>query len=141
MTTYRIYGRGDGHDYGSWEGESPEEALAAMYKEAGYDGPVDLTRWIVEPEAEEVDLGMWHGRHAKLTTASPTSSYGQPVLRLENDDGVIDYGPLDLVSSEGFAGLLTAQALVMQLVAESEDELTLQQESLVRAFCGPSGAF
>lgn len=41
MTTYNISNRMSAHSFGSYEGATPEEAIAAMLADAGHDGPAD----------------------------------------------------------------------------------------------------
>lgn len=51
------------------------------------------------------------GHIATLTTESPASRYGNPVLRVVDPDGAdwLDYGPLDVLPS----GLTAAELVVM----------------------------
>ena len=142
MNSYRIFGRGDGHDYGLWPGETPEEALAAMYQEAGYEGPVDLTPWLVEAEKEEeLHLGRWGQHERTLTTNSPCSSYGRPVLRvIEPDRQVVDCGPADFVSLPGpLAPFTPAGQVVEEMVAlrlEKGQRLSSRERCLLHSFLG-----
>lgn len=48
MTHYRITGRGDGEDYGIWKGETPEDAVRALLRDAGSDEEPIMENWIVE---------------------------------------------------------------------------------------------
>lgn len=42
MTTYDIYNTSTGHSLGYYDGETPEVALDAMARDAGYDGTDDM---------------------------------------------------------------------------------------------------
>jgi hypothetical protein len=57
MATYRIEGKGDGNDYGVYEGETAEQALQALFDDAGATGAPKLEDWIVtEANTARADL-------------------------------------------------------------------------------------
>ena len=47
MTSYEITGRGDGHLYGIYQGETPEDAVRALLNDAGSDEDPDMEAWYV----------------------------------------------------------------------------------------------
>ncbi len=54
MKRFRVEGLGNGIDYGVWEAETPDGAIAAMMADAGYKSAeqspfdrIDLDKWLV----------------------------------------------------------------------------------------------
>jgi hypothetical protein len=48
MAQYRITGKGDGVEYGIYEGTTPEEAVQALLDEADSSDTPQMDRWIVQ---------------------------------------------------------------------------------------------
>ena len=50
MPRYRIEGNGDGNDYGIYEGETEEQAVQALFDDAGATEAPQMEDWIVTEE-------------------------------------------------------------------------------------------
>lgn len=56
MAHYEIIQTETGHSFGTYEGETPDAAIAAMLADAGHDGDADPGLRAVEVAAAEIDL-------------------------------------------------------------------------------------
>ena len=63
MKRFRVEGLGNGIDYGVWEAETRDGAIAAMMADAGYKSVeqspfdrIDLDKWLVYEVSSTVDV-------------------------------------------------------------------------------------
>ena len=74
------------------------------------------------------------GGTAVLTTGSPMSHYGCPVLRIEAEDVSGDFGPADLIDATSIGGSLMAAAGIVAGWA-SDPERTEAEIGAARMYC------
>ena len=75
-----------------------------------------------------------NGGEAVLTTESPASSYGVPVLQITADDVDGDFGPADLIGDpDKGIPLMTAASIVAPW--GSQPERTAAERQAARQFC------
>ncbi len=78
------------------------------------------------------EIEKWNGWKARLTTESPASRDGIPVLRVGDADGFGDYGPADVIDTSKLGGVSLPAAVLVQVWTLEEDRTAEERKTANR---------
>ena len=82
MTTYTIENTTSGHVLGGYDGETPEHAIAAMLRDAGYEA--DVIDGVVDTDCPTwnggTDLAVYEAVSYEIVSTEPNGHVGERIL-------------------------------------------------------------